>query len=375
MRKVILIIFNFLLYQGAFSQSNKLFNGNSPKLIKYLDVSFELGPIIENGSASSAELKKNTNYIGVDARLGFQKGSESIYAKLYRFPVYGIGVYASSFQNEVVGNPNAVYFFMDIPFSYPSDKRWKFGYYFSYGLSFNFNPYDPIDNPTNLFIGSYRNAFINLGFRASRELNERMELYTGIGFRHFSNGALSLPNTGINLLPFTFGANYRLTKNHDKVFSDRSIPKQDKRTLLNFHLAPGTKQYFIGDDNNFKLGIGVHILREISYKHRLGLGLEQFYSANSKERMDEPMTSRFWDSNAFALFGSWEWVLTKNLFAPMGLGVYLHRNKHNGEWNWYYQRVGMGYRFSNGIFTSLSIKAHKGKADFFEWTLGYTIFK
>jgi len=375
MRKIFLIIFCLLLYTDVFSQFNSLKKNNPPKLIKYFEISIESGPILDNGKENSDNLVKNSTYLGVDARFGFQKGTESIYAKLYRFPVYGIGVYASTFQNDVVGNPNGIYFFMDIPFIYPSNNKWEFSYLFSYGLSFNFNPYDPVDNPSNLFIGSYRNAFFNFGFRATRKMNERTELFAGIGFRHFSNGALSLPNSGINIFPISIGSNYRLTKNHDKEFTEKSIPEQTKRSLLNFHLAPGKKQYFIGDGNNFKLGIGVHILREISYKHRLGLGLEQFYSANSEERMDGPMTSRFWDSNAFALFGSWEWVLTKNLFAPMGLGIYLHRNEHNGEWNWYYQRIGMGYRFSNGMFTNLSIKAHRGKADFFEWTLGYTIFK
>jgi len=35
--------------------------------------------------------------------------------------------------------------------------------------------------------------------------------------------------------------------------------------------------------------------------------------------------------------------------------------------------VGARYRFDNNMSAGMQIKAHKAKADFFEFTLGYTI--
>jgi hypothetical protein len=377
MKKSIYLLFSFFLFSSYClrAQQDTVQYKKSPKYIKYLDVSAEGGPMLGNGTDFGEQVRNSSTYFGVDIRLGFRKGSESLYSKVYRFPTFGVGVYASTFHNVNVGDPNAVYFFLNMPFSYPNNKAIKFSYFASYGLSYNFNPFDPVDNPINVFIGSYRNVYAHLGFRAAYSISDRTAISSTFGFKHFSNGASSLPNSGINLFPFSLGLQYQLTKEHNKDFSDIEIPEHKARTAIHFHLAPGVKEYFVGDNNNFKLGTGIHVLRELSYKYRFGLGLEHFYSGNWESRVVEPRESAFWDANSFAVFGSWEWLLTENLYAPMGVGVYLHRNNFNGEWNWFYQRVGLRYRFNNNLFAGLTIKAHKGRADFFEWTLGYTLFR
>lgn len=370
----ILIIFGVFNFKTS-AQINQEVLKKYPRYIKHFDLSIEGGPMLGNGTDFGEQIRNSSRYFGVDARLGFQKGSETLYSRVYRFPTFGVGFYGATFHNANVGEPNALYFFMNMPFSYQRNRKINYSYFASYGLSYNFSPFDPENNPLNLFIGSYRNVYVHLGFRAAYSLTDRIALSTTFGFKHFSNGASSLPNSGINLFPLSIGLQYTLTKEHDKDFSDYELPAHKPRTVIHFHAAPGVKEYFVGDINNFKLGTGIHVLREFSYKYRFGLGLEHFYSSNWEDRVVEPRSSAFWDANSFALFGSWEWLLTERLYAPMGVGVYMHRNSFNGEWNWFYQRIGLRYRFSNNIFAGLSIKAHKGRADFFEWTLGYSIFR
>ncbi len=72
---------------------------------------------------------------------------------------------------------------------------------------------------------------------------------------------------------------------------------------------------------------------------------------------------------------SWEWALSQNLYVPLAISYYLHRNTENGEVQPYYLRAGIRYRFNNQMFFGGTIKAHGGIADIFEWTLGYTIGK
>ncbi len=76
---------------------------------------------------------------------------------------------------------------------------------------------------------------------------------------------------------------------------------------------------------------------------------------------------------SFAVVGSWEWILTEHLYAPIGLAFYLHRNIENGEETPYYERAGLGYRFKNNLSLAVTIKAHGGVADYFEWTIAYAI--
>lgn len=368
---ILLLLIPYLTVAQSFFNLKK----DPPRFVKYINLSLEGGPMLGNGTEFGDMVRNRSTYLGLDARLGFRQGSESTYAKVYRFPIFGIGFYTSTFHNADVGEPNALYFFMETPVSPNLNKIWKLNYFFSYGLSYNFNAFDPEENPLNLFIGSNRNAYLHLGFKLSRKLTDRTDIDASLGFKHFSNGASSLPNSGINLIPLSLGASYRLTKDHDKDFSHTQLPQHQRKTVLHMYVAPGVREYFIGDANNLKLASGVHVLREISYKHRLGIGFDHFYSANAESRLSNGISSPFWDSNSFGIFASWEWLLTEHLYAPMGIGAYLHRNSHNDEWNWYYQRAGLRYRFNNNMFAGVSIKAHKGKADFFEWTLGYSIFK
>jgi hypothetical protein len=58
---------------------------------------------------------------------------------------------------------------------------------------------------------------------------------------------------------------------------------------------------------------------------------------------------------------------------PVGFGVYLYRNELNQEVSGFYERIGFRYRITELLSAGVQIKAHKAKADFFEFTLGYTI--
>jgi hypothetical protein len=83
----------------------------------------------------------------------------------------------------------------------------------------------------------------------------------------------------------------------------------------------------------------------------------------------------FWDQTSIAIAGAWEWKLTERLYAPVGLGFYLHRNRENQESTVYYERVGLRYLMSENLQFGVQIKAHRIKADFFEFTLGYRFLR
>ena len=151
-------------------------------------------------------------------------------------------------------------------------------------------------------------------------------------------------------------------------------PKPDflKHDVINISFAAGSKNYVVGGDNYLKTTLGINYLRHFNYKYKAGLGLDIFYSADANLRNDSDQ-SDFSKNWSFALVGAWEWNLTRRLYAPIGIAFYLHRNTENGEEKPYYERAGLAYRFKNNFFAGVTIKAHGGVADYFEWTVGYTI--
>jgi hypothetical protein len=378
LKSAVFFFLGILFIDGLFGQSiEPKQNGlESKKYIKYIEVRMENGLMLSNGTDFGNQIVDGSYYNAVDLRLGFQnRDANLLYSNLYRRPIMGIGIYSSTFNNQNVGEPNAIYYFFKMPFSFPSNKRLSFAYGAAFGLSYNFSPFDELDNPTNIFIGSYRNYYVHFEFNALYRLNKRFTLDGSIGFKHFSNGAFSLPNAGINLVPITVGLRYQLGDPDDKVDRTRmKLPRNKGFNLFNVGLIMGSKNYDIGERNYFKGGLGINYLRQISHKYRMGAGIDIYFSEGAEDR-DLSDDSYVAKSYAVAVNGAWEWLLNKNLFVPLAIGVYLHRNEANGDKTPYYLRAGLRYRFNNNIFFGGTIKAHGGAADIFEYTLGYTFGK
>ncbi len=341
------------------------------KFVKYLDFRAENGTMISNGSPIGNKIVESSYYNGFDVRLGFRKtDADDIYCSLYRRPYFGIGAYGSTFNNGDIGKPAALYFFFTLPMAFENNKKLTFSYSAAFGLAYNFNPYHEYKNPANNFIGSYGNCYVHLGFVANYKISDYWSLNATTGLKHFSNGAYKLPNSGINLIPITLGVSKRLNDGN-LCPKQGSLPTYKKHDLVNISYSQGSKNYEIGERNYYKSTFSVNYLKQMSYRYRIGLGADIFYSAGGVNRNDTDQ-SDFEKTVSYAVVGSWEWVLTKNLYAPIGLAYYLHRNFSNGEKQQYYERIGLRYRLSKNLHAGLTIKAHAAVADYFEWTIGYT---
>ncbi len=341
------------------------------KYAKYLNFRIENGAMLSNNTEPGDEEVERSYYNGLAIRLGFRKtNSNDIYSTIYRRPYMGVGWYASTFHNSDIGNPQALFYFLTIPLKFEGEKKLTFAYSGAFGLSYQFNPFDSIQNPTNIFIGSYRNCYVHLGFEADYKLSARWQLNATVGLKHFSNGSFKQPNYGINLVPFTVGVRYKFTK--DPVdLEPVPIPKFKKYNLWNVMLAFGSKNYVNNDPNYLKMMLGVNYLRAINYKYRIGVGLDMFYSAAADFRTGTGEAG-FGDAVSVAVVPNWEWVVSKRVFVPLGIGIYLHRNEINDETTAIYERAGIRYKITDHLAAGVTIKAHLGSADFFEWTVGYT---
>jgi len=359
----------------AVAQENTGIDLKMKKYYHSLQLSVENGAMLGNEDEFGDQIVNSTYYNGVDLRFGWSKNNPmDTYNRVYRHPTLGLGWYASTFHTAEVGQPNALYFFMTIPFTFEGAKKWTASYTGAFGLSYNFNPYDSINNPTNIFLGSYRNCYLHLGLNLDYHFNNKVMAFGSVGFTHFSNGSFKLPNLGINLIPLSLGVKYKFT---DKVFEKPVEPLDPfiKNDQVNVMLAFGSKNYVVGDPNYLKMTLGVNYLRQIGYKYRVGLGLDFFYAEASDLRNTSSADSDFSKSVSYAVVGSWEWVITRTVYVPIGLAWYLHRNVENGEIRSYYERVGLRFRIKQHFDTGVTIKAHGGVADMFEWTVAYTFHK
>ena len=340
---------------------------------KTIRASFELGPLLSNGTEWGNQIKDLVTYRAVDLQFGWRNYDSKIYPNIYRYPKYGWGLNTTLNYSREIGQPVAVYGFFDIPFSEPKPgKKVELGYFSQLGLGFNLKPYNESSNPMNQYIGSKVNCYIHLGLYTSVKLSPRVGANASIGLKHYSNGSTKKPNSGINLIPLNLGVEIYLGELLNPPVNSPLVPDFEKKGFWNFALYTGVKNYEIGAPSYFRGGLGANYMIQPDYKYKLGLGLDFFWAQGMNHRLPGEKYS-FKDQTSLAVVGSWEWQLTESLYVPIGFGVYLYRNEINQEFTSFYERIGVRYRFENNLFAGLQIKAHKAKADFFEFTVGYTL--
>lgn len=351
----------------------------SRSYLKMNDRIFSVELDVENGGILAAkDIKEYTfedaYYNGINLRLGWQKkDSLSTYDKLYNNPTYGIGLYSSTFGKNDIGNPYAIYGFIRVPFHTDFSEKWKFDYRIGLGLSGNFKPYDEQENPLNLVIGSKNNVFIDFGIQTHYQLSEKIRLGMGLSFHHFSNGALQLPNKGINLIPLNVSATY--SPSFPNYTPKDSLIDLPRKWLFHINYGAGFKQV---DKNNdklyFKSTLSLYGSKYVNPKWRMGLGVDLFYAESGNDELiagdrKGKFSSMYSGGPAFYLVH----VLNPRLLLNGNIGYYLHKSRFNGEIKKTFLRAGVRYYVYKNINTGVSIKAHLGKADYIEWVVGYTI--
>lgn len=332
----------------------------------------------EGGILGSREYKntafQDASYEGINLKIGWrQVKSKDPYNQLYNYPVYGVGIYSGNFNNNIIGRPLAFYGYVQIPVLPNLNSRWSYDYRIGLGLACNFKPYNKTSNPSNYVIGSNNNVYIDLGVKISYQLSNTLRAGAGVAFHHFSNGSTTLPNKGINLVPVTVSIAY--APRTIRPMADTSVKLlHSKKWSYDLNFGLGLKQITEDDDRRYKkMTFGFYVSRQLSYKWRLGGGFDLFYSSTG--RFTQFAGEDAGKMGAMLSGGPSLYIvhmLNSRLYLNGNIGYYLHRQEYNGEVSKIYLRTGVRYYVYKNFNTGISIKAHKGKADFIEWSVGYS---
>lgn len=245
-----------------------------------------------------------SGYGALEVRLGWQNNDPEDWSnKYYNAVTYGVGFYSGYIGDPaVLGNPNAVYGFIDMPFgNYYGNKRTTWHFNSALGLTYNLIPYDETDNPTNDAIGAKFAVYINFAFSGHTAMTREMDFTYGLDYTHFSNGRSFTPNYGLNMIGLHTGLKYHYNKAQKQVnrdlFTTEVIPSRFKRmqsvpiekqgkNKINVGLSYGTVQNGHNEnadkggqpDNRYNTFSGaLEYMRIFDMKHGLTVGLDLFY--------------------------------------------------------------------------------------------------
>lgn len=330
----------------------------------FIEVNSVFGEIIPHYSY----LKKLKSPIdGYNIRAGFQTNNSYKWYADYNFPQIGLGMSFLNFNSAIIGKAKTNYAFLTIPIVHT--RKFFTGFDLSTGIGYGFNKYDMLKNPENDMISSPINYHFNLKILAKYEFIKNIMIQSAFSLGHFCNGALFLPQAGMNFYTFESGIVYTVSKKDEKkniVFA-KELPSSS--IYLEF-VTSYSKIKMIDKNTTYYGGSFSSILtRRISNINRIGIGLDllvdeelskAFYPETSANQKLQSCISGVHNFD----FGNLSFICQYGFYTK----------KRIKEQSLFFQGIGLRYLIANNLLLNFSAKIeHFRIAKFTEFGIGYRI--
>lgn len=337
---------------------------------------------------------KIPHYISYAVKYGFAARGDHWKDYAYGMPYLGIGFYSANFYREKdLGRPFSLYVFQGAQI-HKFSRTLSLNYEWNLGGSFNWKYYDEFDNPNNIALGSSVNIHVGGNLFMKWKMSKKFDLHFGAGFTHFSNGASSLPNSGLNMANLFIELAYHINREDDKPINPiYTPPKYRKHTAHDLMFLFSSRQARVDTLNTglaseytsrkFKvLGLSYSHMLCNTYRYRWGPSIEAFYDESSgitSWRQQHPETGKFSDrvklgklKDRFSVGLSLKGEILMpvySIFANLGYDI-IHGNPKDKR---FYQILGVKVYLKDNLFGTFGIRANNfGRAQYLYWNLGYT---
>ncbi|MFA0962856.1 acyloxyacyl hydrolase [Roseivirga sp. BDSF3-8] len=291
---------------------------------------------------------------------------------IYNYPDAGLSLTYFDYQNEELGKSVGLLGFYDVYFLRKSDHtlRWRVGF----GAGYHTTPYDREENNKNNLLGSTLTFALQSRLSYAFRFHPQWESSLSVSLTHFSNGAISKPNKGINIPGINTGIAYRLEAKEPE-YKDRPawiIP--DRRWHINILLSGGVKEIEpLGLPRYPFMVATTYADYRASQRSALQIGIEGFFSRASREeiRWDrELQQGNKPDYRRIGIIAGHELLINRlSIVTQAGFYIYAPYNRDKPV----YQRYGLKYYWGKGGFASLMLKTHLANADAVECGVGWRI--
>jgi len=307
---------------------------------------------------------------------------------LCNYPSLGIAVSALDFYDPTeIGIPIAVNGFIVAPFF--RLNKFSLNYDLGFGVTFNWKSFNPLTNKYNVAIGAGEAFMSTAGLNLEYALTAHIDISGGASFSHFSNGAIKLPNFGINAIAPKVSLKYNF---YDRPkFIKHEIPKFDTKSEWVISAFAGIKNV-IYDSLDVAIsekyegmffpvyGFSALFNRQISYYSKIGIGMTINYneSINTQVAVDNnevvDIDGRLLDGFQVSIYPSYELCVDK-ISIVLQPAFYILRKNTKNQSPVFHQRIMLKYHITDQIFGGITLRDYSIHADFVEWTLGYRFSK
>jgi hypothetical protein len=368
--------------------------GNKRAYPKSVLLSGQFGKVIQTHAFVKGENPHHEayeNFMAFTGEFGIHTDGRKLWQQLYGYPVWGFGLFKGFLLNDYdeLGNPLATYAFFKAPFI--RRKKWSLDYDVGFGVSFNWNKHDIIEEGLYYYpIGTYSTIYFAFNLGATFQLGKHLDLSAGLTYTHFSNGAVRLPNLGINLWSPQISLQYIFNERPEFIHHEK--PRYLKEWEWIVILAPAWRQvgYSYTDEQGMKQAVAYDypvftfsssFNRQFTHLVKFGAGFDVTYNSAYGAEMvmvdgkpQEGPSLPFADQLLLGVYPAFELVINK-LSMVVQSGFYVYRKDIPvTDIPTTYQRIGLKYHFYDHFILGINIRAYNfSKADFIEWVIGYRI--
>jgi len=287
----------------------------------------------------------------------------------YRFAPVGVAVGYFDLKNDDLGDLIHTSVYLNLPIV--SSEFSKLHFMIGSGLGFATEPYHRELNNKNLIFGSRLSFMLTGNLNWNIMLPEGWGLRSGLMINHFSNGAIKLPNKGINMVGFELGVSKGFQGSST---SQEQEVKESKPWEFIVQLSGGASQPYVFPEKRYPFyHLGLYTSKRLGTFNRLVFGVDGFYNLGVEEEIRAHFILRNQPSLPdFKRFGI---VLGHELWMDrLALSIMIGRYLYEPfpAFTSFYQRYGLKYRLGNKVHISASLKSHAGRAEGIEWGVGYT---
>ena len=315
----------------------------------------------------------------------------------YKFPQTGILLlYGSLGDKDVLGSNISIV--PNISFKLVRKNRFSLEALLGMGFAWFNKPYDIVDNPENIVIGSHISNVTILSFNGIYSVSRKFEIVLGVSAQHYSNGHIQIPNVGANIPVANIGLKYFPGGSPDKYFSPDSILHFDKKLKFVFRMGMGVHEFAsptipVGGPKYPVYVASAYLSKRLSVITNIIFGLQGNYYTSY---FDFITSNNFYSDNQhqksirLIAFGGVEMIMGRfGFLLQLGLNVYnpfykdLQRLNENtsGFKNFtkslVSSKLGAQYYILNPVkttklkpFVGLFLNGNAGQADLFEVSLG-----
>ncbi|WP_130734814.1 acyloxyacyl hydrolase [Flavobacterium sp. J27] len=361
-------LFFFLIFTYFLSFSQEKERNNT-----YFDAQVFRGNIYKHTNDIGHLITGHPN--GLMLSYNWKTNGKKEWQQVYNYPDYGVSFHYVDFKNKYLGHN----FAFGIHYNFYFLNR-NLMLRISQGIGITSNPYHKETNNKNNAFGTkiMDNTYALLQYK-KENIIDRIGLQAGFLLTHFSNGRIKAPNSGVNTIVFNLGLNYNLDEKQEFII-DSLPPKSNyiERIKYNIAFRTGVSEGPIPDIGQRQFyHFSLYADKRIGRKNALQLGTDVFLSRYLKDYIQfvavafpkehKNYTDPNTDYKRIGLFLGHELFINKlSIETQVGYYVYKPFNYESDV----YQRVGAKYYLYKNWFTGVSLKAHGGRAEAIETSIG-----